>query len=57
MVTYKIVVASTTSVHSTMRSNEKHSKEIDIGQMETRNSDKTNESSRIRKELEKTDEN
>ena len=40
-----------------MRSNEKYSKEIDTGQMETRNSDKTNESSRTSKELKKTDEN
>jgi len=40
-----------------MRSNEKHRKEIDTGQMETRNSDKINESSCISKELEKMDEN
>ena len=40
-----------------MRSNEKHSKKIDTGQMETRNSDRTNESSRTSKELGKMDEN
>jgi len=40
-----------------MRSNEKHSKEIDTSQMETRNSNRTNESSCTSKELKKTDEN
>ena len=57
MVTRKIVVASITSVQSTMRSNKNLSKKIHTGQMETRNSDRTNESSRTSKELRKTDKN